>query len=177
MRFYFFLSAILIILHWKIASTSLIYSFHSTPNSRCFVYVHFQSHNAPNLPPLHISETGYEKVLLLLKSLAVLLYHATQRQEKSTEDVAMENKKYPFIQKSSKVRVLCTLHATQLEILHYNSQNDLHQARATTNKYSCLTSMGFSREIDDTRLEIIHPECRYCARSKYANTICLEREK
>ena len=59
MRFNFFLSAILIILHWKIASTSLIYSFHSTPNSPCFVYVHFQSHNAPNLPPLHISETGY----------------------------------------------------------------------------------------------------------------------
>ena len=37
MHFYFFLSAILIILHWKIAITSLIYSFHSTPNSRCFV--------------------------------------------------------------------------------------------------------------------------------------------
>ena len=63
MRFYFFLSAILIILHWKIAITSLIYSFHSTPNSRCFVYVHFQSHNAPNLPPLHISETGYLPII------------------------------------------------------------------------------------------------------------------
>ena len=59
MHFYFFLSAILIILHWKIASTSLIYFFHSTPNRRCFVLVHFQSHNVPNLPPLHISETGY----------------------------------------------------------------------------------------------------------------------
>ena len=43
----------------KIAFTSLKYSFHSNPNSRCFVFVHFQSHNAPNLPPLHISETGY----------------------------------------------------------------------------------------------------------------------
>ena len=41
--FTFFLSAVLIILHWKIASTSLIYSFHSTPNHRCFVLVHFQS--------------------------------------------------------------------------------------------------------------------------------------
>ena len=61
------LSAILIILHWKIASTSLIYSFHSTPNSRCFVYVHFQSHNAPNLPPLHISETGYTTKWYTLK--------------------------------------------------------------------------------------------------------------
>ena len=47
------------ILHWKIAFTSLKYSFHSNPNSRCFVLVHFQSHNAPNSPPLHISETGY----------------------------------------------------------------------------------------------------------------------
>ena len=61
LRFYFFLSAISIILHWKIASTSLSYSFHSTPNSCCFVYVHFQSHNAPNLPPLHISEMGYKQ--------------------------------------------------------------------------------------------------------------------
>ena len=47
------------ILHWKIAFTSLKYSFHSNPNSRCFVFVHFQSHKAPNLPPLHVSETGY----------------------------------------------------------------------------------------------------------------------
>ena len=47
------------ILHWKIAFTSLKYSFHSNPKSRCFVLVHFQSHNAPNLPPLHILEMGY----------------------------------------------------------------------------------------------------------------------
>ena len=47
------------ILHWKIVFTSLNSSFHSNPNSRCFVLVHFQSHNAPNLPPLHISETDY----------------------------------------------------------------------------------------------------------------------
>ena len=47
------------ILHWKIAFTSLKYSFHSNPNSRCFVLVHFQSLNAPNSPPLHILETGY----------------------------------------------------------------------------------------------------------------------
>ena len=74
MRFYFFLSAILIILHWKIAITSLIYSFHSTPNSRCFVYVHFQSHNAPNLPPLHISETGYYS-MFHNPTAAVNLFH------------------------------------------------------------------------------------------------------
>ena len=116
-----------------------------------------------------------EKVLLLLESLAVLFYHATQRQEKSTEGVAMENEKYPFIQKPAKVRVLCTLHATQWEIPHYNSQNDLHQARAP-NKYSCLTSMGFSREVDDTRLEIIHPEC-VTVLDLRRPTQCLEREK
>ena len=50
------------ILHWKIAFTSLKYSFHSSPNSHCFVLVHFQSHNAPNSPPLHISEMGYVKL-------------------------------------------------------------------------------------------------------------------
>ena len=61
MRFYFFLLVILIILHWKIVSTLLNPSFHSTPNSRCFVLVHFQSHNAPNFPPLHISEMGYSR--------------------------------------------------------------------------------------------------------------------
>ena len=50
---------ILMILHWKIAFTSLKYSFHSNPNIRCFVLVHFQSHNAPTSPPLHISERGH----------------------------------------------------------------------------------------------------------------------
>ena len=59
MRFDFLKSVIVMILHWKIVLTSLNSSFHSNPNSRCFVFVHFQSHNAPNLPPLHISETGY----------------------------------------------------------------------------------------------------------------------
>ena len=62
MRFDFLKSVILMILHWKIALTSLNSSFHSNPSSRCFVLVHFQSHNAPNWPPLHISETGYGMV-------------------------------------------------------------------------------------------------------------------
>ena len=55
------------ILHWKILFKSLDSSFHSNPNSCCFVFVHFQSHNAPNLPPLHISETGYGISKLLSK--------------------------------------------------------------------------------------------------------------
>ena len=69
MRFYLSLSPISIILHWKIVSTALnsFYSpgFYSNPHSSLFVLVHFQSHNAPNLPPLHISETGYSIYILI----------------------------------------------------------------------------------------------------------------
>ena len=82
------------ILHWKIAFTSLKYSFQRNPNSCCFVLVHFQSHNAPNLPPLHISETGYDRAFSDLNNILSLFKTCFIDTQTSKELIQMDiNKK------------------------------------------------------------------------------------